>query len=143
MYLNCHSWFSFKYGVMKPDVLLQEARSIGAHTIALTDINCSAGIPDLVRLAPKYGIRPVAGIEFRQGSHLLYIGLAKNNTGFQQLNELLTPNLLDGESLPDRAPEVSDAFIIYPFHQAPEHLRPNERVGIKPSDLTKLPFSRW
>jgi DNA polymerase-3 subunit alpha len=143
MYLNCHSWFSFKYGVMKPDVLLQEAQKVGAHTIALTDINCSAGIPDLVRLAPKYGIKPMAGIEFRQASQLLYIGIARNNRGFQQLNELLTPHLLDGESLPDHAPDLSDTFIIYPFNKAPESLRPNERIGIKPGDLTRLPFSRW
>ncbi|MBK9058772.1 MAG: hypothetical protein IPL81_02425 [Flavobacteriales bacterium] len=61
----------------------------------------TAGIPDFVRLAESHGIRPVAGIEFRQGPRLLYIGLAKNNDGFQQLNELLSPHLLDGEALPE------------------------------------------
>ncbi len=25
MFLNCHSWFSFKYGVLKPEALLEEA----------------------------------------------------------------------------------------------------------------------
>ena len=144
MYLNCHSWFSFKYGVMKPDVLLEEAQKAGVRTLALTDIHCSAGIPDLVRDAEKrFGIRPVAGIEFRQGTRLLYIGLARNNDGFQQLNELLSPHLLDGEEIPERAPELADVFFIYPFSDAPQHLRPNERVGIKPGDLTRLPFSPW
>jgi DNA polymerase-3 subunit alpha len=60
----------------------------------------------------------------------LYIGIAKNNEGFQQLNELLSPLLLDDEALPDRAPELADAFFIYPFGGAPAMLRPNERVGI-------------
>ncbi|MCB9182353.1 MAG: DNA polymerase III subunit alpha [Flavobacteriales bacterium] len=144
MFLNCHSWFSFKYGVMKPDALLEEAARAGVRSFALTDIHCSAGIPDFVRDAEKhFGVRPVAGIEFRQGPRLLYIGIAKNNDGFQQLNDLLSPHLLDGEALPERAPELSGAFFIYPFAGAPVDLRPNERVGIRPVDLTRLPLSPW
>ncbi len=144
MFLNCHSWFSFKYGVMKPEALLEEAAKAGVRTLALTDIHCTAGIPDFVRDAGKrFGVRPVAGIEFRQGPRLLYIGIAKSNDGFQQLNELLSPHLLDDAVLPERAPELSDVFFIYPFGHAPQQLRPNERVGIKPSDLTRLPFSPW
>lgn len=143
MFLNCHSWFSFKYGVMRPEALLEEAAKAGLRTLALTDIHCTAGIPDFVRDAPRYGVRPIAGIEFRRGVRLLYIGLAKNNAGFQQLNELLSPHLLDDAALPERAPELADAFFIYPFSHAPQQLRPNERVGIRPSDLTRLPFSPW
>ncbi|HEY0978574.1 MAG TPA: DNA polymerase III subunit alpha [Flavobacteriales bacterium] len=143
MYLNCHSWFSLKYGVMKPAALLEEAAKAGVRTFALTDIHCSAGIPDLVRDADQYGIRPVAGIEFRQGARLLYIGVARNNRGFRQLNELLSPHLLDDAPLPERSPELEDVFFIHPFSTAPVQLRPNERVGIKPSELTRLPFSPW
>ncbi len=144
MFLNCHSWFSFKYGVMKPETLLEEAAKAGVRTLALTDIHCTAGIPDLVRDAEtRFGVRPVAGIEFRQGPRLLYVGIAANNDGFQRLNELLSPHLLDGDALPERAPELDDVFFIYPFTNAPQQLRPNERVGIKPSDLTRLPFSPW
>lgn len=142
MYLNAHSWFSFKYGVMKPYALLEEAAKAGVRTFALTDIHCTAGIPDFVRDAMRYfDIRPVAGIEFRDGARLLYIGLAKNNNGFQRLNELLSPHLLDDEVLPERAPELEDVFFIYPMHNAPQRLRSNERVGIRPSELTRLPFS--
>lgn len=144
MYLNCHSCFSFKYGVMRPDMLLEEAAKAGVRTLALTDIHCTAGIPDLVRdTREKFPVRPVVGIEFRQGPRLLYIGIAKNNDGFQRLNELLSPHLLDGAVLPERAPELAETFFIYPFSNAPQQLRPNERVGIKPSDLTRLPFSPW
>ncbi|MBK9276274.1 MAG: DNA polymerase III subunit alpha [Flavobacteriales bacterium] len=143
MYLNCHSWFSFTHGVMKPDVLLEEAARMGVRSFALTDIHCSAGIPDLVRDAPRFGVRPVAGIEFRQGPKLLYIGLARNNDGFQRLNELLSLHLLDDAVLPERAPELDDVFFIHPLGHAPLQLRPNERVGVRPSDLTRLPFSAW
>ncbi len=151
MFLNAHSWFSFKYGILSPEALLEEAAKAGVRTLALTDIHNTAGIPDFVRLAPQHGIRPVAGIEFRQGPRLLYIGLAKNNNGYQQLNELLSPHLLDGEALPDPSTEpgavelmaCDDAFFILPFTTLPRPLHPNERIGIKPSELTRLLFSPW
>lgn len=143
MFLNAHSWFSFKYGTLSPQALLAEAAKAGVRTLALTDIHNTAGIPDFVRLAGDHGIRPVAGIEFRQGPKLLYIGLAKNNNGFQQLNELLSPHLLDDEALPEAPPELPDAFFILPFSTSPRTLHPNERIGIKPSELTRLPFSPW
>ncbi|HMC96322.1 MAG TPA: PHP domain-containing protein, partial [Flavobacteriales bacterium] len=143
MFLNAHSWFSFKYGVMSPADLLEQAQAQGVRTLALTDILSTAGIPDFVRDAGRFGVRPVAGIEFRQGPRLLYIGIAKNNNGFQQLNELLSPHLLDGEALPERAPELSEAFFIYPLNASPSQLRPNERIGVTPRDLTRLPFSPW
>lgn len=143
MFLNCHSWFSFKHGVMKPDALLEEAQQAGVRTLALTDIQCSAGIPDFVRDAKRYGVRPVAGIEFRQGPRLLYIGIAKSNAGFQQLNELLSEHLLNDAAIPERSPELDEVFVIHPFNHAPTRLRPNERVGIMPGELTRLPFSPW
>ncbi|MEO8733034.1 MAG: PHP domain-containing protein, partial [Flavobacteriales bacterium] len=143
MFLNAHSWFSFKYGVMKPEALLEEAQKAGVRILALTDIHNTAGIPDFVRFAESHSIRPVAGIEFHRGPRLLYVGLAKNNDGFQQLNELLSPHLLDGEVLPEEPPELHDAFFILPFSTPPRMLKPNERIGIKPSELTRLPFSPW
>lgn len=128
---------------MKPEALLEEAAKAGVRSFALTDIHCTAGVPDFVRDAPRHGVRPVAGIEFRDGAKLLYIGIAMNNDGFQQLNELLSAHLLDDAAIPERAPELDEAFFIYPFASAPQRLRPNERVGIKPGELTRLPFSPW
>ncbi len=144
MFLNCHSWFSLKYGILSPQALLEEAAKAGVRAMALTDIHCTAGIPDFVRLAEKgFGIRPVAGIEFRQGARLLYIGIAKDNDGFQRLNELLSPHLLDGVSLPEHPPELDNAFFILPFATPHRRLRPNERIGIRPAEVTRLPFSPW
>ena len=65
MYLNCHSYYSFKYGTMSPEQLLAEAKQKGISSLALTDINNTSGILDFFRLAPKYNIKPVAGIDFR------------------------------------------------------------------------------
>lgn len=119
---------------MKPYALLEEAAKAGVRTFALTkDIHCTAGIPDFVRDAMRYfNIRPVAGIEFRDGARLLYIGLAKNNNGFQRLNELLSPICWMTMRCLSVRPSLRISFFIYPMHNAPQRLRSNERVGIRP-----------
>ncbi len=81
MYLNNHSYFSLRYGTLPVETLVSQAKSYGLQTLALTDINNSMGMVDFVRECRKQGIRPVAGVEFRNGDQLLYIGLARNNKG--------------------------------------------------------------
>src|SRR5262245_57378572 len=76
MYLNCHSFFSFKYGAMSLTSLLAEAQSKGVSCMALTDINNTSGILDFFRLAPRHGVRAVAGIDFRNGMEQQFVGLA-------------------------------------------------------------------
>ena len=144
MLLNCHSWFSLHYGAIAPEKLLKELSSRGFNCFALTDINnTSAGI-DFVRQAPKFNIRPVLGIDFRNGINQKYIGLAKNNNGFQALNEHLTTFLQEEKAFGNQAPEMEDTFIIYPFRNRKfGPLKENEFVGIKSSELTKLSFSEW
>ncbi|MBK7239002.1 MAG: PHP domain-containing protein [Flavobacteriales bacterium] len=115
MLLNTHSWFSLNHGVLSPEQVLQEAHDLGLQQVALTDVNCTAGWSDLFRLADKYKVRPLAGIEFKRDARTLYIGIARNNLGLHQLAGLLTDELLDDMPLPERAPEMPDAFIIYPF----------------------------
>ncbi|MBK6946054.1 MAG: DNA polymerase III subunit alpha [Flavobacteriales bacterium] len=143
MLLNTHSWFSLNYGVLSPEQVLQEAHDLGLQQVALTDVNCTAGWSDLFRLADKYKVRPLAGIEFKRGARTLYIGIARNNLGLHQLAGLLTDELLDDMPLPERAPEMPDAFIIYPFGapNIPEKPRPNEYIGIRPNDVNRLRFS--
>ncbi|MEZ4756784.1 MAG: DNA polymerase III subunit alpha [Flavobacteriales bacterium] len=145
MLINAHSWFSLNYGVLSPEQVLQEAHALGVQQVALTDINCTAGWSDFFRLAAQYKVRPLAGIEFRRGPQLLYIGIARTNTGVHQLASLLTDHLLDGEALPTRAPDMDEAFIIYPFGTSlvPAQLRPNEFIGIRPGEVNRLRFSPW
>ncbi len=139
MLLNCHSWYSFNYGVMAPEQLLEEAQARGMTSLALTDINCSAGLCDLFRLAPKYKVRPLAGIEFRSGGRLLYIAIARTNEGLHQMHELLTTHLLYGHPLPLRAPEFTDVEVIYPLGSAPKGpLHAGEHIGIRPREIAQL-----
>ena len=65
MYLNCHSYYSLRYGTLSIDQLLDQAESIGISALVLTDINTSMGIPEFVKKAKERNIRPIAGIEFR------------------------------------------------------------------------------
>ena len=50
---------------------------------------------DFVQTCNENGIKPIAGIEFRREDELLYIGLARNNEGFRELNEFLTHHTIN------------------------------------------------
>ena len=68
MLLNCHSWFSLKYGTISPENLLEVLSGKGFTNVALTDINNTSAAIDFVRLAEQYNIKPVLGIDFRNGT---------------------------------------------------------------------------
>jgi len=139
MYLNCHSYYSLRYGTLPLDRLVQSASDLGIGTLALTDINNSMGIIDFVQECGKKGVRPVAGIEFRDGNRLLYIGIAANNEGFKELNDFLSGHNINGTPLPDRPPVFGNCYFIYPFGRfCPSELRDNEFTGIRTQDLSLL-----
>src|SRR5437763_609394 len=112
MYIHCHSYFTFKYGTMSPVELLKEAQQKGISRFALTDINNTSGILDFFRVAHEYQVKPVAGIEFRNGEKMMYAGIAKSMDGFHHLNCFLSDHLQSGKAFPLRAPDLEDACII-------------------------------
>jgi len=75
MYLNTHSYFSFKYGTIKTAELLAQMQGAEVRTFALTDINSTAASLNFVRMAPKYDIKPVLGIDFRNGADQLFVAI--------------------------------------------------------------------
>ena len=121
------------------------AAEAGIETLALTDINNTSACLDFVRLSAKHNIKPVIGVDFRNGVEQQFIVLAKNNNGFQQINTYLSAFLHDNSlKFPDRAPQIKDTFVIYPYvHDKIYDLRPNEYLGVRPEDLNKLRFSVW
>ncbi len=124
---------------MPVERLVEAAEATGIRHLALTDINNTTGIPDFVRECNARGITPAAGIEFRSDNKLLYIGIARNNEGFCQLNSFLSNCNISGAPLPFPAPEFSDAYIIYPLGKSMElKLKENEYVGIKPYESSRL-----
>ena len=82
MFLNCHTYYSLKYGTISPKDLLDEFRKRKVKTFALTDINNTSAILDVLRQTKDEDMKVVAGIDFRNGVQQQFIALAKNNDGF-------------------------------------------------------------
>jgi len=143
MYINCHSFHSLRYGTIPLEELIAEAVKCGVKAMALTDINTVTGIYDFIKGCQKVGIKPLVGMEFRCGQELRYIGLAKNASGLAEMNRFLTRHNFERSALPLWAPEFTDVFVIYPLENAPESLRTNEYIGIRPEQLPKLILSTW
>ncbi|HMM12845.1 MAG TPA: DNA polymerase III subunit alpha [Bacteroidales bacterium] len=144
MYLNVHSYYSLRYGMLSIESLVQQARSLGVAAMALTDINNTMGMVDFVKECRRYGIKPIAGVEFRRGDKLLYVGLARNNAGFRELNEMLTRHNVDGTPYPEQAPSFDHVFVVYPLGaRRPADLRENEYTGIRLSEVPRLISSDW
>jgi DNA polymerase-3 subunit alpha/error-prone DNA polymerase len=143
MYLNCHSFHSLRYGTIPLDELVPQAAACGVKAMALTDINAVTGIYDFIKQCAQAGIKPIVGMEFRSEHKLRYIGLAQNAAGLAQMNRFLTSYNFEKKPLPDAAPFFSDVFIIYPLENAPDELRHNEYIGIRPDQLQKLVLSQW
>ena len=144
MYLNTHTYYSFRYGTMAPEELLQLAAACGITSLALTDINNTSGCLSFVREAVKYGVRPILGIDFRNGIEQKFVGIARNNRGFEGLNAYLSSFLHSGEYIPSKAKYIEDTYIIYPFAAfSGNELEPNEFLGVSVQDLWKLERSPW
>ncbi len=139
MLLNLHSWYSLRYGTLSLEDLVDAMLRNSYDTGVLTDINNSTGVLDFIRLARQAGLNPLAGMEYRNGDKLLYIGIAKNGQGFKELNDLMTEANREARPLPENAPEFNHAFIVYPFgSKAVSDLRDNEFIGVRPSETNRI-----
>lgn len=139
MLLNLHSRYSLRYGTLSPSQLIKGMQYYGYKTGVLTDINNSAAVLPFVKACKAEGINGLAGVEFRNGSELLYIGIAKNTEGFKELNDLLTHANKYKEALPKIAPEWQHVFVIYPYkNRLAASLRENEFIGVRFNQLNKL-----
>ncbi|MDO8896947.1 MAG: DNA polymerase III subunit alpha [Bacteroidales bacterium] len=139
MHLNNHSYYSLRYGTLSIEKLVEQARSLGITALALTDINNSMGMVDFVKECRRQGIKPIAGVEFRNGDQLLYVALARNNAGFRELNEMLTQHNLDKTPYPDQAPLFNHVFVVYPVGtRKVAQLRENELLGVRLSQVPRL-----
>ncbi|BDW92752.1 DNA-directed DNA polymerase [Flagellimonas marinaquae] len=126
--------------------LLELAQQNHVTQLVLTDINNTSAGLNFVRKAPEFGIKPILGIDFRNGTQPCFIGIAQNNEGYLELNDFLSHHLHDGSEIPYRAPDFKNAFVVYPFEQVLlnelEHFQDHEFVGISIKDLRRLPFSK-
>ena len=145
MYINCKTYFSFRYGTMSVKDLVQAAVERGVPALALTNINSTCDIWDFVKACREENIQPITGVEIRNEDTLLYILIAANNDGLAWINEFLSDHLMEKKLFPaiaDKKPffsKITDGFVIYPLHaKKPEVLFLNERIGIRREEVNKL-----
>jgi DNA-directed DNA polymerase III PolC len=140
MFLNCHTYYSLRFGTLSPLQLVALAKEKGIGKLALTDINNTSCTLEFYQACRQEGIEAVLGIEFRsREGALLYVGLARNNEGFYQLNRFLSEHSEEGKVLPKRAPMLEHTFIIYPIdYDLRQPLEDHEYIGIRPQEVTKI-----
>lgn len=146
MYLNCKTYFSFRYGSISTSQLVKAASDLGITSLAITNINNTCDVWDFVKGCNAAGIKPVAGVEIRNGDDCLYVLIAANNRGLACINRFLSEHLLCKQPFPDFSAvtpgifeNTGDGYIIYPpGKKKPELLSENERIGIRPSEVHKL-----
>jgi len=144
LFLNCHSYYSLRYGTLSIENLIEQAHQQRIKVLALTDINNSSGIPDFVKACRNAGIKPIGGMEFRENNQIRYIGLARNREGMRELNQLRSQANLNKEALPTRPLELDNCFIIYPFASRPKYkLRDNEWIGIRMREIRRIVSSEF
>jgi DNA polymerase III subunit alpha len=121
---------------------MTELKQKGYSSFALTDINNTSACLDTVRKAEtEYGLKPILGIDFRNGTEQKYVAIAMNNEGFHELNEHLSKHLHNEEKFEDIAPAFSNSFVIYPaLSYKGWQLRGNEFIGVAIKDLLQIQF---
>lgn len=145
MYLNCKTYFSLRYGTLSSEALVKAGAEAGATTMALTNINSTTDLWDFVQDCRNMGIKPIAGVEIRNGNKLLYILLAASNKGLEWINRFLTKHLQEAAPFPEKALQApffdapSDGFVLYPPGVKDiEALFVNERIALAIRELNKL-----
>jgi len=142
MLLNLHSYYSLRYGTLSIPQLVEGLLCRGYDTAVLTDINNSTGSLIFIKACMDAGITGLAGMEFRNEDELLFFCIAKNEKGFQELNELQTKANRHKRPLPAMAPEFQHVFVIYPFGKLlTRQLRDYEYIGIRHLHLNKIRLS--
>ena len=138
MYLNCKTYFSFRYGTFGTEELVGRAAELGISQLALTNINNTCDAWDFVDFCLQKNIKPILGSEIRNGSELCYLLLAKNNRGFEQINRFISEHLHEQKPFPKR-PDLTDIYCIYPFGSfSVNELQAHELIGVQITDINKL-----
>ncbi|AVR46077.1 DNA polymerase III subunit alpha [Christiangramia fulva] len=147
MYLNCHTYYSLRYGTFSTEELCRLAQKMGVKQLAVTDINNTSACLEFIKMAPEFDLKALVGIDFRNGTEQQYGGIARNNEGYRELNAYLSEHLHQQKTFPSEAPKFDNSFIIYPLEKVvaskKTHFEGNEFIGISIKSLRKLKFSAY
>ncbi len=127
--------------------LCELAKQNGVQQLAVTDINNTSACLEFLKMTKGTNLKPLVGIDFRNGVDQQYVGIAKNNNGYRQLNEHLSFHLHAKQDFKPEAPLLQDCFIIYPLEkiisQKKKDFQENEFIGVSTASLGKLKFSAY
>ena len=109
VHLHTHSHYSLLDGLGKIDDLVNQAKTLGMGSLAITDHGSLYGAVEFYKKSKKAGIKPILGVEAyvapknhkdktSNGEEKYYhlILLAKNQTGWKNLIQLVTISNLEG-----------------------------------------------
>jgi error-prone DNA polymerase len=140
--LLIHTYYSLRYGTLSVEEAVNLAVENKYPSIAITDINNSTGVFEFIKMCLNKGIKPIVGMEFRNGDEFMFTVLSRNAEGFREINELRTLCNLDRKSVPERF-DFNNCYVIYPFGKFnPQSLKENEFIGIRPNQINKRLFDR-
>lgn len=145
MIFTAHSYYSLRYGTMTVEEVVAEAKACGIDTLALTDISNTSAMTDFVRECREQAIRPIAGVACHNDDGLKYVLLARDNTGFGEINSFLSDINIKGLPLPFPAQEFQHALVLYPMNALPRNHRllQGEYIAVRHHELNKLVTSSW
>lgn len=86
----------------------------GYECLFLADINHTGSALAFVREAQKQGIRPVVGVELRNGIHAVATLMARNNRGIHEMNRFITPFLHQEKPFPSVLPHFFQLLGVLP-----------------------------
>ncbi|GAA4308711.1 hypothetical protein GCM10023115_36670 [Pontixanthobacter gangjinensis] len=132
---------------MSVEELCELARDNGVGQLALTDINNTSACLEFIRINKTSKLKALVGIDFRNKAQQQYVGIARNNDGYRQLNAHLSEHIHAQKDFPAQAPLLPDCFIIYPLEKVmadkKQDFQENEFIGISIEGLRKLKFSAY
>lgn len=142
MFINCHSYYSLKYGTLSPAQLAEYALVNQTECIVLSDINNTAGVPEFYFECKKIGIKPIAGIDIRGNNNFCqYILIARNNSGLYEINKFVSEINFGLKDI-EEVPEFNNVFVVVPFdNKELFRKKDNYFIGIRPNDIKKIASS--
>jgi hypothetical protein len=114
MYLNSHSCYSLRYGVLTPVQLVAAASERGVKALALTDINNTSCTHEFVTRCRAAGISArYWASNFGGRAVSSTFGLARSETGFAALCQFLSDCSIDDVSASARYPARDGGYLHY------------------------------
>lgn len=125
MYLNSKTYYSYRYGTYATKELVDAGSLAGATSLAITNINSTADAWDFVKYCQEASIKPIVGVEIRNGDILLYILIAANNEGLLWIHQFMSDHFIASKNFPSgkelddftffKSP--ADGFVIFPLNE--------------------------